>query len=64
MTNELSHDSNYRNLPGRIPEVYPACPKGATASHLLSWSHWVELLKIEDPLERTMQEAAEGGKAL
>jgi len=27
-------------------------PKGATLSHLLSWSHYVELLKIEDALER------------
>jgi hypothetical protein len=25
---------------------------GATESHLLSWSHFVELLKIDDPLER------------
>ncbi len=27
-------------------------PKGATPSHLLSWSHYVELLGIKDPAER------------
>lgn len=31
-------------------------PKGATLSHLLSWSHYIELLKIEDPLERSFYE--------
>ena len=31
-------------------------PKGATASHLLSWSHIMELLKIDDPLERSFYE--------
>lgn len=29
---------------------------GATVSHQLSWSHAVELLKIEDPLERSFYE--------
>jgi hypothetical protein len=38
----------------RIRQFYLAYPKGATASHLLSWSHWVELL--------TIQEAADEGK--
>ncbi len=33
----------------RIRQFYHARPKGATLSHLLSWSHIVELLKIEDP---------------
>ena len=37
----------------RIRQYYRAYPKGATASHLLSWSHWVELLKLDDPLERS-----------
>jgi len=37
-------------------EFYLAYPKGATASHLLSWSHWVELLKLDDPLERSFYE--------
>ena len=33
--------------------IYPIC---ATASHKLSWSHWVELLKIDDGLERSFYE--------
>ena len=33
-----------------------AYPKGATLSHQLSWSHVVELLKIDDPLERGFYE--------
>ena len=33
--------------------IYPIC---ATASHKLSWSHWVELLKIDDNLERSFYE--------
>lgn len=40
----------------RIRQFYLAYPKGATASHLLSWSHWVELLKLDDPLERSFYE--------
>jgi predicted nuclease of restriction endonuclease-like (RecB) superfamily len=36
----------------RIRQFYLAYPKGATPSHLFSWSHVVELLKIDDPLER------------
>lgn len=36
----------------RFRQFYLAYPKGATASHILSWSHWVELLKLDDPLER------------
>ena len=35
----------------RIRQFYLAHPKGATLSHQLSWSHIVELLKIDDPLE-------------
>lgn len=30
--------------------------KGAEAPHLLSWTHYVELLKISDPLERSFYE--------
>lgn len=30
--------------------------KGATVSHFLSWSHYIELLKIENPLERSFYE--------
>ena len=40
----------------RIRQFYLAFPKGAKASHLLSWSHYVELLKLEDPLERSFYE--------
>ncbi len=37
-------------------QFYVEYPKGATVSHLLSWSHYVELLKIDDPLERSFYE--------
>ncbi|MDD2546107.1 MAG: PDDEXK nuclease domain-containing protein [Burkholderiaceae bacterium] len=40
----------------RIRQFYLAYPKGATPSHLLTWSHWVELLKLDDPLERSFYE--------
>lgn len=40
----------------RIRQFYLTYPKGATLSHLLSWSHIVELLKIDDPLERSFYE--------
>lgn len=36
----------------RMRQFYLAYPISATLSHNLSWSHWVELLKIDDPLER------------
>lgn len=40
----------------RIRQFYLAYPKGAKPSHLLSWSHFVELLKLDDPLERSFYE--------
>ena len=40
----------------RIRQFYLAYPKGATPSHQLSWSHIVELLKVDDPLERGFYE--------
>lgn len=43
----------------RIRQFYVAYPDfqiSATASHLLTWSHMVELLKIDDPLERSFYE--------
>ena len=59
----LSRDLTYRHGRGfsrsnviRIRQFYLTYPKGATASHLLSWSHIVELLKIDDPLERSFYE--------
>ena len=36
----------------RIRQFYLAYPKGATPSHLLTWSDVSDLLKIDDPLER------------
>ena len=35
---------------------YVKYPKGVTASHLLSWSHYYELLKISDDIERNFYE--------
>ena len=35
---------------------YIKYPKGVTASHLLSWSHYYELLKINDDIEREFYE--------
>lgn len=40
----------------RFRQFYFAYPIGATASHQLSWSHVVELLKIDDSLERSFYE--------
>jgi len=35
---------------------YIKYPKGVTVSHLLSWSHYYELLKIKDDIEREFYE--------
>lgn len=40
----------------RIRQLYIGYPIGATLSHQLSWSHVVELLKLDDPLERGFYE--------
>lgn len=40
----------------RFRQFYLAYPNSATLSHQLSWSHIVELLKIDDPLERGFYE--------
>jgi predicted nuclease of restriction endonuclease-like (RecB) superfamily len=40
----------------RFRQFYLAYPKGATLSHQLSWSHIVELLKLDDALERSFYE--------
>jgi len=37
-------------------QFYLAYPKSQTLSGLLSWSHVIELLKIDDPLERSFYE--------
>lgn len=60
---QLARDLSLRHGKGfsrsnliRIRQFYLLNPKGATLSHLLSWSHLVELLKIDDPLERGFYE--------
>jgi predicted nuclease of restriction endonuclease-like (RecB) superfamily len=37
----------------RMRQFYITFPIYAELPHKLSWSHWVELLKIDDPLERS-----------
>jgi predicted nuclease of restriction endonuclease-like (RecB) superfamily len=63
LIDKLSHDLTIQLGKGfgrsnliRIRQFYVAYPKGATLSHLLTWSHIVELLKIDDPLERGFYE--------
>ncbi len=41
----------------RMRQFYLVYPIGAKASHQLSWSHFIELLKIDDPLERSFYES-------
>ena len=40
----------------RMRQLYEEYPIYATLSHKLSWSHYVELLKIDDKLERSFYE--------
>lgn len=40
----------------RFRQFYLTYPKSATLSHQLTWSHIVELLKIDEPLERGFYE--------
>ena len=40
----------------RMKQFYQTFPICAKLSHKLSWSHYVELLKIDDPLERSFYE--------
>jgi predicted nuclease of restriction endonuclease-like (RecB) superfamily len=63
LLSSLSRDLTLRHGKGfsrsnviRIRQFYLTYPKGATLSHQLSWSHLVELLKIEDSLERSFYE--------
>ena len=39
-----------------IRKFYISYPKSQTVSDFLTWSHYVELLKIDDPLERSFYE--------
>ncbi|WHN65651.1 PDDEXK nuclease domain-containing protein [Cysteiniphilum sp. QT6929] len=55
----LSNDLTLRHGRGfsrsnltRMRQFYVLYPNCATASHNLTWSHWVELLKIDDDMER------------
>ena len=56
----LSKDLSLRHGKGfslsnikRMRQFYRVYPIGATASHQLSWSHYIELLKIDDDFERS-----------
>ena len=56
---ELSKDLKLQHGKGfslsnikRMRQFYIEFPKGATASHFLGWSHFVEILKINDKLEK------------
>src|SRR5690606_27415670 len=40
----------------RFRQFYLTYSNSATLSHQLSWSHYVELLKVDDPLERSFYE--------
>ena len=63
LLNKLSEDLTSRHGSGfsRSNIVYMRLfyikyPKGVTPSHLLSWSHYYELLKIKDDIEREFYE--------
>ena len=59
----LSQDLKLRHGKGfslsnvkRMRQLYSVYPISAMPSHQLSWSHYVELLKIDDDLERSFYE--------
>ena len=63
LLNSLSVDLSIRHGKGfslsnmkRFRQFYLTYPKGATLSHLLTWSVIIELLKIDDALERSFYE--------
>ena len=60
---KLSHDLQLKHGKGfsvsnlqRMRQFFQEYPNYATASHKLTWSHIVELLKIDDKLERSFYE--------
>jgi len=54
---KLRHGRGFsRSNVSRFRQFYLVYPKCATALHILSWSHVIELLKIEDALERGFYE--------
>lgn len=63
LLDRLSRDLSTRHGKGfsrsnlsRFRQFYLAYPNCAKASHNLSWSHYSELLKLDDPLERGFYE--------
>jgi predicted nuclease of restriction endonuclease-like (RecB) superfamily len=53
----LRHGKGFsRSNVSRFRQFYLAYPNCAKPSHKLSWSHYVELLKCDDPLERGFYE--------
>ena len=59
LLNKLSKDLRLQHNKGfsisnikRMRQFYIEFPKGATPSHLLTWSHYIEILKINDKLEK------------
>jgi len=61
--NRLSHDLTERYGKGfshsnviYMRRLYLTYPKSQTLSDFLSWSHYIELLKINDPFERSFYE--------
>ncbi len=55
LKNHLGKGFSRSNL-SRMRQFYLIYPNGAKPSHKLSWSHYVELLKIENTLERNFYE--------
>ena len=63
LINKLASDLSLRHGKGfsrtnliSMRLLYLRYPISQTLSDLLGWSHWVELLKIDDPLERSFYE--------
>lgn len=52
LTNQYGTGFSRSNI-SRMRQLYLAYPKCATLSHKLSWSHYVELWKIDDPQKRS-----------
>jgi len=55
LTNNLGKGFSLSNVK-RMRQLYKVYPISAELPHQLSWTHFVELLKINDPLERSFYE--------
>jgi predicted nuclease of restriction endonuclease-like (RecB) superfamily len=55
LTRSIGKGFSLSNLK-RMRQMYTLYPIGAELPHQLSWTHFVELLKINDPLERSFYE--------